>query len=132
MAREISIGDKVAIIATAGKRIEERVTLHIPTANFPYSIIDPKAKPGDKIRFEGEVVHVDEETGRVTVQVLGRVTVDPGAVELVVITPVQNLAAQIETTEMQIVGGSSMTMTSANRANHCFGGILRVKSVPAR
>lgn len=38
--------------ATAGKRIEDRVTLHIPTANFPYSIIDPKAKPGDKFRIE--------------------------------------------------------------------------------
>ncbi|WP_292647229.1 hypothetical protein [Mesorhizobium sp.] len=46
MAREINIGDKVAIVATVGKRIEERVALHIPTANFPYSIIDAEAKPG--------------------------------------------------------------------------------------
>ncbi|RJT41354.1 hypothetical protein D3227_06050 [Mesorhizobium waimense] len=83
MAREISIGDKVAILATAGKRIEDRVTLHIPTANFPYSIVDPKAKPGDKIRFEGEAVHVDEELDRVTVQVLGRVTVDAATVQMV-------------------------------------------------
>jgi hypothetical protein len=83
MAREINIGDKVAITATAGKRIEDRVTLHIPTANFPYSIIDPKAKPGVKIRFEGEVVHVDDELGRVTVQVLGRVTVDAATVQMV-------------------------------------------------
>jgi hypothetical protein len=73
MAREINIGDKVAIFATVGKRIEDRVTLHILTANNPYSIIDPKAKPGDKLRFEGDVVFVDEELGRVTVQVLGPV-----------------------------------------------------------
>ena len=73
----------MAIIATAGKRIEDRVTLHIPTANFPYSISDPKAKPGDKIRLEGEVVHVDEELGRVTVQALGRLTVDADSVQIV-------------------------------------------------
>jgi hypothetical protein len=35
------------------------------------------------MRFEGEVVHVDEELRRVTVQVLGRVTVDASTVELV-------------------------------------------------
>ncbi|WP_287094907.1 hypothetical protein [Mesorhizobium sp.] len=33
--------------------------------------------------FEGEVIHVDEELGRVTVQVLGRVTGDASTVELV-------------------------------------------------
>lgn len=37
------------------------MALHIPTANFPYSIIDQNAKPGDRIRFEGEVVHVDDD-----------------------------------------------------------------------
>ncbi|TIP09240.1 hypothetical protein [Mesorhizobium sp.] len=83
MAREIDIGDKVAIIATVGKRIDDRVTLHIPTANYPYSTIDLRAKRGDRMRFEGEVVHVDEEMDRVTVQVLGRVTVDRSTVELV-------------------------------------------------
>ena len=83
MAREINIGDKVAIVATVGKRINDRVTLHIPTDTHAYSTIDPRAKPGDKMRFEGEVVHVDEDLGRVTVQVLGRVTVDAGTVELV-------------------------------------------------
>lgn len=82
MAREINIGDKVAIFATVGKRIEDRVTLHILTANNPYSIIDPKAKPGDRKRFEGDVVFVDEDLDRVTVQVLGRVTVDAVTVEL--------------------------------------------------
>ncbi|RUX94843.1 MULTISPECIES: hypothetical protein [unclassified Mesorhizobium] len=82
MAREINIGDKVAIVATVGKRIEERVALHFPTATFPCSIIDPEAKPGDKIRFEGEVVHVDDDTGRVTVQALGRITVDANSVRL--------------------------------------------------
>ncbi|MBB6414247.1 hypothetical protein [Mesorhizobium sangaii] len=83
MPRDINIGDKVAIIATVGKRIEERVALHIPTANLPYSIIDPKASPGDKMRFEGEVVHVDDDLGRVTLQALGRVTVDAETVHLV-------------------------------------------------
>ncbi|RWO48645.1 hypothetical protein [Mesorhizobium sp.] len=83
MPREINIGDKVAIMATVGKRIEDRVTLHIWTANQSYSTIEPKAKSGDKIRLEGEVVHVDEELRRVTVQVLGRITVDASSVELV-------------------------------------------------
>jgi len=83
MAREINIGDRVAIFATVGKRIEDRVTLHILTANNPYSIVDPKAKPGDRMRFEGDVVFVDEDLGRVTVQVLGRVTVEASTVELV-------------------------------------------------
>ena len=83
MAREINIGDRVAIFATVGKRIDDRVTLHILTANNPCSIVDPKAKPGDRMRFEGDVVFVDEGLGRVTVQVLGRVTVEATTVELV-------------------------------------------------
>ena len=83
MAREINIGDRVAIFATVGRRIEDRVILHILTANNPYSIVDPKAKPGDRMRFEGDVVFVDEDLGRVTVQVLGRVTVEASTVELV-------------------------------------------------
>lgn len=52
MAEEINIGDKVAIIATVGKRLDDRVTMHIPTANFPYSMIDPKATPfGRRVSF---------------------------------------------------------------------------------
>ncbi|WP_181169010.1 hypothetical protein [Mesorhizobium sp. B2-4-14] len=39
----------VAIIATVIKRIDDRVTLHIPGYKFPISIIDPAAKP--KTRF---------------------------------------------------------------------------------
>jgi hypothetical protein len=35
------------------------------------------------MRFEGDVVFVDEDLGRVTVQVLGRVTVEASTVELV-------------------------------------------------
>jgi hypothetical protein len=35
MARDINIGDKVAIFATVGKRIEDRVILYILTANNP-------------------------------------------------------------------------------------------------
>jgi hypothetical protein len=63
MAREISIGDRVAITATVGKRIDDRVTLHILTANNPYSIVDPKAKPGDRMRFEG-ARHGRDQHGR--------------------------------------------------------------------
>ncbi|UCI17307.1 hypothetical protein FJ970_19530 [Mesorhizobium sp. B2-1-8] len=83
MVREIKIGDTVGISATAGKRIEDRVTLIVRTALHPNSIINPIAKPGDKLRFDGEVVYVDEELGRVTVQALGRVTVDTNTVKLV-------------------------------------------------
>ncbi|TPM97595.1 hypothetical protein FKO01_51980 [Mesorhizobium sp. B2-3-3] len=54
MAREIDIGDVVAITATVRKRIGECGALNITGNHFPYSILDPKAKPGDKIRLEGE------------------------------------------------------------------------------
>lgn len=64
-------------------RNDEQPLLHIPTALHPYSIIDLGAKPGDRMRFEGEVVHVDEDLNRVTVQVVGRVTVDTSMVKLV-------------------------------------------------
>ena len=82
MAWDINIGDWVAVIATVGKRIDDRVTLYIPTALHAHLTIDPIAKPGDKMMFEGEAVHVDEDLGRVTVQVLGRVTVDTSTVKL--------------------------------------------------
>ncbi|WP_181179917.1 hypothetical protein [Mesorhizobium sp. B2-7-1] len=45
----------MAIIATAEKRIDDRIMLKIPTANYRYSVVDPKAKPGQNIRLEGEV-----------------------------------------------------------------------------
>lgn len=46
-------------------------TLHIPTANYSYSTIDPRAKPGDRMIFEGEVIHVDEELGASRCRCLG-------------------------------------------------------------
>jgi hypothetical protein len=47
MAREIDISDAVAITATVGRRIGDRVTLRIPTAIHPCSIRDEKAKAPD-------------------------------------------------------------------------------------
>jgi hypothetical protein len=84
MARPIvEIGDRVALIATVIERVQDRVILTLASDNHSYSMVEPNAKPGDKLRLEGEVVHVDEDLGRTTVQVLGRVTVDTKSVEMV-------------------------------------------------
>ncbi|PBB84044.1 hypothetical protein [Mesorhizobium sp. WSM3876] len=82
MARPVEIGDRVAVIATVTERVEDRVTVAIPTDCNTYSIVEPNAKPGDKLQFEGEVVHVDEDLGRTTIQVLGRITVDTRSVKM--------------------------------------------------
>ncbi|WP_189343984.1 hypothetical protein, partial [Mesorhizobium sp. M1C.F.Ca.ET.196.01.1.1] len=65
------------------KRVADRVTLKIESDAHRYSMIEPNAKPGDKLRLEGDVVHVDQDLERTTVQVLGRVTVDTKSVEMV-------------------------------------------------
>ncbi|ESY99049.1 hypothetical protein X737_39495 [Mesorhizobium sp. L48C026A00] len=47
MARDIDVGDKAAITANVLRQIsEDRVSVTIPTYNFPHSIIDSKAKAG--------------------------------------------------------------------------------------
>ncbi|TIU76774.1 MAG: hypothetical protein E5W03_21925, partial [Mesorhizobium sp.] len=84
MARPVvEIGDRVAVIATVVERTNDRVTLSLDGNGHRYSMVEPNAKAGDKLRLEGDVVHVDEDLGRTTVQVLGRVTVDTGSVEMV-------------------------------------------------
>jgi len=79
----VEIGDRVAIIATVVERLEDRVTLKFDGDSHRYSLVEPNAEAGHKLRLEGEVVHVDEDLGRTTVQVLGRVTVDTKSVEMV-------------------------------------------------
>ena len=79
----VEIGDRVAVIATVVERIGDRVTLSLDGDDHRYSMAEPTARAGDKLRLEGEVVHVDEDLGRTTVQVLGRVTVDTASVEMV-------------------------------------------------
>jgi hypothetical protein len=79
----VEIGDRVALIATVVERVQNRVILSLASDDHSYSMVEPNAKPGDKLRLEGEVVHVDEDLGRTTVQVLGRVTVDTKSVEIV-------------------------------------------------
>ncbi|MBW8907796.1 hypothetical protein AB6802_07870 [Mesorhizobium sp. RCC_202] len=79
----VGIGDRVAIVATVIERVQNRVILSLASDTHSYSMVEPNAKPGDKLRLEGEVVHVDEDLGRTTVQVLGRVTVDTRSVEIV-------------------------------------------------
>ncbi|MGX5803674.1 hypothetical protein ACWGS9_20855 [Bradyrhizobium sp. Arg314] len=73
----------MAITATVRKRVEDRVTLSIPGYHYPYSIVDPKAKPSEAFRYEAEVTGVDEDTGRLKVHGEINITVGGGAVELV-------------------------------------------------
>jgi hypothetical protein len=69
MARDnIKVGDEVAIMATVLKRVtEDRVSVSIPSHNFPHSIIDPATKlvKGQHIELSGDVTKIDE--GKVTV-----------------------------------------------------------------
>ncbi|MBZ9761512.1 hypothetical protein LB553_11575 [Mesorhizobium sp. CA8] len=79
----VEIGDRVAVLATVTERVKDRVMLTLDGDSHNYSMIEPNAKAGDKLRLEGDVVHVDEDLGRTTVQVLGRVTVDTKSVEMI-------------------------------------------------
>jgi hypothetical protein len=85
MARGIGIGDLVAITTTARRRItEDRVSVSIPSYNFPHSIIDhTKVKKGQQIELTGEITRIDEEGGRVTVDLGPLVTVDVDKIRLV-------------------------------------------------
>jgi hypothetical protein len=84
VAREISIGDQVSITATVVKRIsDDRVSISIPSYRFPYSIFAPKAKLREKLELTGEVTRVDDDAGKVTVQIGSLVTVDIDKVRLV-------------------------------------------------
>ncbi|MER8709133.1 copper-binding protein [Mesorhizobium sp. M1088] len=86
MARGIGIGDVVAITATVRRRVtEDRVSVSIPTYNFPHSIVDSKSKVkrGQQIELMGEVTRIDEEGGKVTIDMGPLATVDIDKVRLV-------------------------------------------------
>ncbi|MER8483241.1 hypothetical protein [Mesorhizobium sp. M1322] len=85
MARGIGIGDQVAITATVRRRVtEDRVSVSIPSYGFPHSIIDhTKVKKGQQTELAGEITRIDEEGGRVTVDMGPLVTVDIDKVRLV-------------------------------------------------
>ncbi|WP_214474326.1 hypothetical protein [Mesorhizobium sp. dw_380] len=84
MARGIKVGDEVAIMATVRRRVtEDRVSVTIPSYNFPHSIVDPttKVKKGQPIELIGDVTRIDED--KVTVNLGVLVTVDANTVRLV-------------------------------------------------
>ncbi|MER8393474.1 hypothetical protein NKH98_23515 [Mesorhizobium sp. M0833] len=84
MARGIGIGDVVAITATVRRRVtDDRISVSIPSYNFPHSIVDSKSKVkrGQQIELMGEVTRIDEEGGKVTIDLGPLVTVDLGKVK---------------------------------------------------
>ncbi|TIL35664.1 hypothetical protein [Mesorhizobium sp.] len=82
MARGFGIGDAVAITATVVT--EDRVSVSIPSYNFPHSIIDhSKVKKGQPIELRGEITRIDDEGGRATIDLGTLVTVDIDNVRLV-------------------------------------------------
>ncbi|MER9883899.1 hypothetical protein NKJ65_33645 [Mesorhizobium sp. M0118] len=86
MARGIGIGDVAAITATVRRRVtEDRVSVSIPTYPFPHSIVDTKSKVnrGQQIELTGEITRIDEEGGKVTIDMGPLVTVDIDKVRLV-------------------------------------------------
>ncbi|MER8439300.1 hypothetical protein NKH36_03010 [Mesorhizobium sp. M1312] len=85
MARGIGIGDLVAITATVRRRVtEDRVSVSIPSYNFPHSIRDhTKVTQGQQIELTGEITRIDEEGGRVTIAMGPLVTVDVDKIRLV-------------------------------------------------
>lgn len=85
MGKGIGIGDTVSITATVRRRVlEDRVSVSIPSYNFPHSILDSttKVKRGQKIELLGEVTRVDDEKVTVVGPDLG-VTLSIKAVKLV-------------------------------------------------
>ncbi|TJV23049.1 MAG: hypothetical protein E5Y16_29590, partial [Mesorhizobium sp.] len=82
---KLAIGDLVAITATVRRRVtEDRVSVSIPSYNFPHSIIDhTKVKKGQQIELTGEVTRIDEEGGGVTIAMGPLVTVDIDKIRLV-------------------------------------------------
>ncbi|MEI9406722.1 hypothetical protein O7A05_31870 [Mesorhizobium sp. Cs1330R2N1] len=65
-----NIGDEVAITAKVRRRVtEDRVSVSIPSYGQPHSIVDrtSKVKHGQEIELIGDLTRVDEEAGKVTV-----------------------------------------------------------------
>ncbi|TPI10274.1 hypothetical protein FJW10_29615 [Mesorhizobium sp. B4-1-1] len=84
MARELGIGDEVAITATIIKLVDGRASVSIPGYNFPHSITAPaKAKPRDQVELTGEVRRIDEADGMVTIAIGGLITIPSVNVRLV-------------------------------------------------
>jgi hypothetical protein len=85
MARgNIKVGDEVAIMATVIKRVtEDRVSVSIPSYNFPHSIVDRATKlvQGQQIELTGDLARIDGD--KVTVTLGTPVTVDADKVRLV-------------------------------------------------
>jgi hypothetical protein len=85
MARNLKIGDEVAITATVRRRVtEDRVSVSIPSYGFPHSIIDraTKVKKGQPVELIGDVTHVEGDL--VTVNLGGvPVTVNMDTLRLV-------------------------------------------------
>ncbi|WP_353682387.1 hypothetical protein [Mesorhizobium sp.] len=75
----------MAITATVRRGVtEDRVSVSIPSYGFPHPIIDhTKVKKGQQIELTGEIMRIDEETGRATVDLGSLVTVDIDKIRLV-------------------------------------------------
>jgi 2-phosphoglycerate kinase len=81
-----NIGDEVAITAKVHRRVtEDRVSVSIPSYGQPHSILDrtSKVKQGQEIELIGDVTYVDEEAGKVTVNLGIPVTVKADTLRLV-------------------------------------------------
>ncbi|MDX8454059.1 hypothetical protein RFM98_14955 [Mesorhizobium sp. VK9D] len=79
-----NIGDEVAITAKVRGRVtEDRISVTIPSYDFPHSIVDSvtKAEIGQPIELVGEVTHVDGD--KVTVNLGIPVTVTASTLRLV-------------------------------------------------
>lgn len=81
MARQLGIGDEVALTATIIKLVDGRASISIPGYNFPHSIPAPaKAKARDQVELTAEVTRVDPDDGTVTIHLsLGGVITIPAA-----------------------------------------------------
>ncbi|WP_027146676.1 hypothetical protein [Mesorhizobium sp. WSM3626] len=85
MAKGITIGDEVAITATARRRVtEDRVSVSIPSYGQPHSVVDTTSnlQKGQHIDLIGNVTHLLDKN-RVTVNLGVPVTVDAAVVRLV-------------------------------------------------
>jgi hypothetical protein len=61
---KLGIGDEVAITATVRRRVtDDRISVSIPSYNFPHSIVDStsKVKKGEHIELRGEITRIDED-----------------------------------------------------------------------
>lgn len=85
MAKGLKIGDEVAITATVRRRVtEDRVSVSIPTYGQLHSIVETaKVAKGQPIELIGDVTYVDEEDGKVTVNLGIPVTVKADTLRLV-------------------------------------------------